>query len=72
MTKQIYVFCIGSMEEELREVRGADPKYCFMVTLAQHAHDQGVLVAQWQQSGDPDVHGGQTNPVTPAPPKNPI
>ena len=61
------------MEEELRDVREADPKYCFMVTPAPtDEHGQGALVAQWQQSGYPDVHGGRMIPVTPARPKNPI
>ena len=40
--------------------------------LQQHAHDQGVLVGQWQYSVHLNVHGRQWNPVKPAPPWNPI
>ena len=40
--------------------------------LLQNAHDQGVLVAQWQHPVHHDVHGQQTNPVRPAPPMNTV
>ncbi|KAL2975252.1 hypothetical protein AAZX31_14G150600 [Glycine max] len=61
------------MEEDVRKLLGASPKYCLIVTPTLAArHNQGVLVAQWQQSVHPDIHGRQTNPVRPVPPTNPV
>ena len=61
------------MDEDVKEVLGAIPKYCLIMTPAQqHAYDQGVLVTQWQQFVYPDVHGQQRNPVTPTSPTNTI